>query len=137
MATTQEAKPKGAALIEGVRSSSWQSRIAVAIVAALMVLLIVQAIKDPAQFVSQLLIGITNGAIIALIALGYTLVYGIVELINFAHGDNFMIGSFLGVTVLSGTFLGLGLFAPITPESGAALTLGGVILALVVAMAAF
>ncbi|HZY57027.1 MAG TPA: branched-chain amino acid ABC transporter permease [Rubrobacteraceae bacterium] len=136
MATTQEAKPKGADLIEGVKSSSWQSRIAVAIVAALVMLLIVQAIKDPAQFVSQLLIGITNGAIIALIALGYTLVYGIVELINFAHGDNFMIGSFVGVTVLSGTFLGLGFFAPITAESGAALKLGGVILALIVAMVA-
>src|SRR5215207_9574485 len=134
MATTQEAKPKGAALIEGVKASSWQSRIAVAIVAAIVVLLIAQAVKDPAQFVSQLLIGITNGAIIALIALGYTLVYGIVELINFAHGDNFMIGSFVGVTVLSGTVLGLGLFAPIGDESGAAMKIVGVLLALVVAM---
>ena len=40
------------------------------------------------------LIGFTNGTIIALIALGYTLVYGIIEFINFAHGDNFMLGSF-------------------------------------------
>src|SRR3954453_1330835 len=39
--------------------------------------------------------GISNGAIWALIALGYTLVYGIIELINFAHGDVFMIGSFV------------------------------------------
>ena len=38
--------------------------------------------------------GISNGAIWALVALGYTLVYGIIELINFAHGDVFMIGSF-------------------------------------------
>src|SRR5436305_1975463 len=81
-----------------------------------------------------LLIGIANGAIIALIALGYTLVYGIIELINFAHGDNFMIGSFVGLTVLSGTFLGLGFFAPITAESGAVLRIFGVILALVIAM---
>src|ERR671933_1459706 len=134
MATTQEAKPKGAALLEDVRSSSWQSRIAVAIIAALLVLLLIQAAKDPGQFVSQLLVGITNGAIIALIALGYTLVYGIIELINFAHGDNFMIGSFVGLTVLSGTFLGLGFFAPITAESGAALKIFGIILALVIAM---
>jgi branched-chain amino acid transport system permease protein len=134
IAATQEAKPKSAALIEGVRSSSWSSRIAVAIVVALLALLLIQAARDPAQFVSQLLIGITNGAIIALIALGYTLVYGIVELINFAHGDNFMIGSFVGVTVLSGTFLGLAFFAPITAESGTALKLGGVMLALLVAM---
>src|ERR687895_1463573 len=134
MATTREAKPKGAALIDGIKSSSWQSRIAVAIIAALLVLLFIQAIKDPGQFVSQLLVGITNGAIIALIALGYTLVYGIVELINFAHGDNVMIGSFVGVTVLSGTYLGLGLFAPIGDESGTATKIVGVLLALVVAM---
>ena len=136
MATTQEAKPKGAAMIDGVKSSSWQSRLAAAIVAALVVLLLVQAAKDPGQFVSQLLIGTTNGAIIALIALGYTLVYGIVELINFAHGDNFMIGSFVGVTVLSGTFLGLGFFAPIDSGSGTGIRIFGVLLALVVAMLA-
>src|SRR5919205_4305962 len=118
MATMQETKSKAALLLAGVKSSSWQSRIAVAIIAILLALLLAQAIKDPGQFVSQLLVGITNGAIIALIALGYTLVYGIVELINFAHGDNFMIGSFVGVTILSGTFLGLGFFAPITGDSG-------------------
>src|SRR6188474_2237215 len=38
--------------------------------------------------------GISNGAIWALVALGYTLVYGIIELINFAHGEIFMIGAF-------------------------------------------
>jgi branched-chain amino acid transport system permease protein len=43
--------------------------------------------------------GLSNGAIWALIAIGYTLVYGIIELINFAHGDVFMIGSFTGATV--------------------------------------
>jgi branched-chain amino acid transport system permease protein len=41
--------------------------------------------------------GLSNGAIWALVALGYTLVYGIIELINFAHGDVFMIGSFIAV----------------------------------------
>ena len=50
--------------------------------------------------------GLSNGAIWALIAIGYTLVYGILELINFAHGDVFMIGSFTAVG-LWGTF-GLG-----------------------------
>lgn len=47
--------------------------------------------------------GLSNGAIWALVALGYTLVYGIIELINFAHGDVFMIGSFIAVG-LYGTF---------------------------------
>jgi branched-chain amino acid transport system permease protein len=46
------------------------------------------------------LIGLTNGALFALIALGYTMVYGIIELINFAHGDVFMLGSFLALALL-------------------------------------
>jgi branched-chain amino acid transport system permease protein len=109
--------------------------VAVALIVALLVLLGVQAAQAPGEFASQLVIGITNGAIIALIALGYTLVYGIIELINFAHGDNFMIGSFVGLTVLSGTFLGLGFFAPITGDAGTLLKIAGIVIALVVAMA--
>ncbi len=45
--------------------------------------------------------GLSNGTIWALIALGYTLVYGIVELINFAHGEVFMIGSFVSVAIFT------------------------------------
>jgi branched-chain amino acid transport system permease protein len=51
--------------------------------------------------VQILLIGLANGSIIALIALGYTLVYGIIELINFAHGDVFMIGTMISLTLLT------------------------------------
>src|SRR5205807_3650464 len=51
--------------------------------------------------------GISNGAIWALIAIGYTLVYGIIELINFAHGDVFMIGSFAGASFWAAIGLGL------------------------------
>jgi branched-chain amino acid transport system permease protein len=51
--------------------------------------------------------GISNGAIWALIAIGYTLVYGIIELINFAHGDVFMIGSFTAAGFWSAIGLGL------------------------------
>ena len=49
----------------------------------------------------QILNGLTTGTLFALIAIGYTMVYGIIELINFAHGDLFMLGSFLGLTVVS------------------------------------
>ncbi len=56
-------------------------------------------INAPKQFVSVFLLGITLGCIYALVALGYTLVYGIIELINFAHGDVFMWGSMVAVTV--------------------------------------
>ncbi|KPD00547.1 High-affinity branched-chain amino acid transport system permease protein LivH [Geobacillus sp. BCO2] len=48
------------------------------------------------ELIQQLVNGISLGSIYALIALGYTMVYGIVRLINFAHGDVFMIGSFVG-----------------------------------------
>ena len=50
--------------------------------------------------VQQAINGLSNGLIIALIALGYTMVYGIIELINFAHGDLVMLGSFLALTVV-------------------------------------
>ena len=46
------------------------------------------------------LTGVANGMLIALIAIGYTLVYGIIEMINFAHGDVFMLGTFLSLTVI-------------------------------------
>src|SRR5215210_1687206 len=133
--TTGEAKERRlGAVIESIRSSSWQSRLAVALIAILLIALFIQAAANPGQFVSQLLIGTTNGAIIALIALGYTLVYGIIELINFAHGDNFMIGSFVGLTVLSGTFLGLQFFGALGGGDGTFLKVVGVLLALLVAM---
>jgi branched-chain amino acid transport system permease protein len=51
-------------------------------------------------FIQQCLNGLTYGALIALIALGYTMVYGIIGLINFAHGDLFMLGSFLTLTLI-------------------------------------
>ena len=47
-------------------------------------------------FVQQLINGLNIGAIYALIALGYTMVYGILRLINFAHGDVYMVGAFAG-----------------------------------------
>ena len=116
MTTGEATNTRSAALIDGIKSSTWGSRIAVALTVLLLVLLLVEAVQELAQFTSQLLIGQTNGAILALVALGYTLVYGIIELINFAHGDNFMIGSFVGLTVLSGTIFGLELCSPITGD---------------------
>jgi branched-chain amino acid transport system permease protein len=59
-------------------------------------------------FLQQCINGLTYGALIALIALGYTMVYGIIGLINFAHGDLFMLGTFLTLTLI-GAF---GLNAP-------------------------
>jgi branched-chain amino acid transport system permease protein len=52
----------------------------------------------PSRFVEVTLIGVTTGCVYALVALGYTLVYGILELINFAHGDVFMLGGMFTIT---------------------------------------
>src|SRR5205809_1531934 len=53
------------------------------------------------QFISLTLDGLTLGSVYALIALGYTLVYGVLKLLNFAHGDVFMVGSFIGFGMLN------------------------------------
>ena len=68
--------------------------------------LLVYFIQDPKQTLDDVKTGLSNGTIWALIALGYTLVYGIIELINFAHGDVFMWGTMITVTI-AGTHLGL------------------------------
>ncbi|MGB5615223.1 MAG: branched-chain amino acid ABC transporter permease, partial [Desulfobacterales bacterium] len=52
-------------------------------------------------FFQQIINGLTLGSIYALIALGYTMVYGIIQLINFAHGEIFAAGGYIGVIVLS------------------------------------
>jgi branched-chain amino acid transport system permease protein len=61
--------------------------------------LLVYLVTDTYQTLDDVKTGLSNGTIWALIALGYTLVYGIIELINFAHGEVFMIGSFVSVSL--------------------------------------
>jgi branched-chain amino acid transport system permease protein len=80
------------------------------------------------HIVSNLKDGVSNGAIWALVAIGYTLVYGIIELINFAHGDVFMIGSFVSFSIWSTVGL--------TLATGALGVVFGLIVALIVAMVA-
>ena len=95
------------------------------LIALLLVMPVVYGIQDLsddgslARLGNNIVDGLSNGAIWALVALGYTLVYGIIELINFAHGEVFMIGSLvsagffgtIGLTAATGTGgLVLGLF---------------------------
>ena len=75
--------------------------------------LLILLVLDPVRTLNNVVDGLSIGTIWALIALGYTLVYGIIELINFAHGEVFMIGSFvsvslyatLGITESTGVFV--------------------------------
>ncbi len=77
-------------------------------------------------FTQYLIIGVATGSLIALIALGYTLVYGIIELINFAHGEVFMMGAFFAATVVA--------VSGVTGESSGAAVLAVVFVALVLSM---
>lgn len=68
------------------------------------------------MFLQQLINGLTLGAVYALIALGYTMVYGILQLINFAHGEVYMVGAYLGIIIL-GFLTSIGLTALSLPLS--------------------
>ena len=101
------------------------------LIVALLALPVYLAITDLADTGSlarlgnNLVDGVSNGSIYALIALGYTLVYGIIELINFAHGEVFMIGSFVSFG-LWGTF-------GIAVATGTVGLVGGLLLVLIIA----
>src|ERR1700754_3856658 len=99
------------------------------ILLALPIVYAIQDLADDGNLVrlgENLTAGISNGAIWALVAIGYTLVYGIVELINFAHGEVFMIGSFI-----SASFIGL---LGLTVDSAALPVFFGLLITIVVAM---
>jgi branched-chain amino acid transport system permease protein len=88
--------------------------------------LLILLVQDPARTLNNVVDGLSVGTIWALIALGYTLVYGIIELINFAHGEVFMIGSFVSVSL----YATLG----ITEGTGVFVLILGLILVLAISM---
>src|SRR5215218_1145870 len=90
--------------------------------------LVVFFVQDPKQTLDDVKTGLSNGTIWALIALGYTLVYGIIELINFAHGEVFMIGSFVSVSI----WATLG----VTEASAIGATVGAILIGMLIAMLA-
>ena len=104
------------------------------LIALLLVMPVLYGIQDLsedgslARLGNNVVDGLSNGAIWALVALGYTLVYGIIELINFAHGEVFMIGSL----VSAGFFGTLGL----TAATGVGALILGLLVTLLLAMAA-
>ena len=87
-----------------LRREKIERGIGIGLLVGLTIWLIWNFIAGPVQFVNVALAGLRLGAIYALIALGYTLVYGIIELINFAHGDLFMLGSVFTSIVLVNWF---------------------------------
>jgi branched-chain amino acid transport system permease protein len=126
-ATVTPVRPRGA---DAVRNFASKYGLII-LLAALPVYYGIQDLSDDGNLVrlgDNVVDGLSNGAIYALVALGYTLVYGIIELINFAHGDVFMIGTLVSFG-LWGT-IGLGL------TTGPAGIVVGLLLTLIVAVVA-
>jgi branched-chain amino acid transport system permease protein len=78
------------------------SIIGILFVAGIVLLLVINLVDDPEQFANVAVIGLTTGSIYALVALGYTLVYGILQLINFAHGDVFALCGLVASSIMIG-----------------------------------
>src|SRR5512133_50833 len=91
-------------LVGRVRGLGFVSLFGLFLVALVVFWVVVNFVKFPADSTNVLLIGVTTGAIYALVALGYTLVYGILELINFAHGDVFMLGGMISASFATSVF---------------------------------
>jgi branched-chain amino acid transport system permease protein len=100
----------------------------VVFVALIVVWLLVNLAKDPSQFFTVALIGMTNGLVFGLVALGYTLVYGILQLINFAHGDLFAFSGLVASTMILTVF-------DLTPQDSVLVIVGGLLATFLVAMA--
>lgn len=101
--STSQALP-GSVLHEWWRRSTWVDQIMLVMRLGLATLLLVGLVKGLAtgtysatNYASFCLYGLTIGSVYALIALGYTMVYGILRMINFAHGDVMMVGAFAGL----------------------------------------
>ena len=104
----------------------------IGLVVGLIVWLIINVIKEPAVFATVFLDGLRMGSLYALIALGYTMVYGIIQLINFAHGDLFMLGTLFSATFITWMFGLLGQDVAEIGKPGAA----GVAISLVIVVGA-
>jgi len=113
-----------------LRGASTTDLIGLSLVALLVFWLIVNFVKAPSEFIDIGLIGLTNGTIYGVVALGYTLVYGILQLINFAHGDVFALSGLVASTVIV-SILGL------DEASSTLVVIGGLAVTLVVIMVAF
>jgi branched-chain amino acid transport system permease protein len=116
--------------VDRLRKSGLTALLGYALIALVAVWLIVNFVKDPKEFIQVGLIGLTNGLIFGLVALGYTLVYGILQLINFAHGDVFALSGLVASTMIV-SWLGL------DKDASVLAILGGMVLTLVVIMAVF
>jgi branched-chain amino acid transport system permease protein len=116
--------------LDRLRKTGIVNLIGLALLALVGIWLVVNFAKDPTEFTNVALIGLTNGTIYGLVALGYTLIYGILQLINFAHGDVFALSGLVAWSLIVNV-LGL------DKGTSVAGVIGGMILTLVVIMVLF
>jgi branched-chain amino acid transport system permease protein len=116
--------------LDWLRKSSVIDLIGLVLLGLVGVWLVGNFVQDPTEFINVGLIGLTNGSIYGLVALGYTLVYGILQLINFAHGDVFALAGLVASTLIV-SVLGL------DTDSSVLVIIGGMLLTLVVIMVMF
>jgi branched-chain amino acid transport system permease protein len=124
------AEPAVKTKLDRLRQSGVIALIGFGLVGLVGLWLLVNLFKDPTEFVNVALIGLTNGAIFGLVALGYTLVYGILQLINFAHGDVFALSGLVAFTAIVDV-MGL------TRDASLLAIVGGMAVALLFIMALF
>ena len=124
------AAPAVTTTLDRLRKAGVVNLIGLALLALVGVWLVGNFVQDPTEFINVGLIGLTNGTIYGLVALGYTLIYGILQLINFAHGDVFALSGLVAWSVIVNV-LGL------DKGTSVAGVIGGMLLTLVVIMVLF
>jgi len=128
MAARTEPDPGPAGLAARLPSPS--SALGLLLVALVLAWLAVNFVKSPSNWTEVFLIGLTNGAVYGLVALGYTLVYGILQLINFAHGDLFALSGLVAFTILNSVL-------DIGSNPSTLVLIGGIVATLLITMTFF
>ena len=118
------------AALHRIRASSLIDVSGLLLVAVLLLWLLVKFVEDPTRFLSVSVIGLTVGATYGLVALGYTLVYGILQLINFAHGDVFALSGLVAGTLILSVL-------NLDADTSVLVIVGGLLLVLAFTMPAF
>ncbi len=117
-------------VLRTMRSPNVVNGLGIGFVAVIVLWLGVNFVKDPTYFLNIGLDGLTRGTVYGVVALGYTLVYGILQLINFAHGDVFALSGLIASTMILSVL-------SLTPDSSNAAVAGGVIVTLAVTIPLF
>ena len=119
-----------ARVLRTLRNPKLVNSIGLCLLALVGIWLVVNFVKGPSEFLNVAIDGLTRGSIYGVVALGYTLVYGILQLINFAHGDVFSLSGLVASTMLL-SVLGL------TGDSSNLAVVGGIVLTLAITIPLF